>query len=111
MGRAQSFASQKLCRFSKGKNRRVRKARTLRYVLRLSTVESRAMKFNPWSWIKYLVAIVLGQALYFSVSPHLPSAARHQAFQFDLGTVIDFWFCLFVYGIIELVVFLRNRAR
>ncbi len=115
MGSAQRFASQKLCGFSKGKNRRVRKARTLRYagciLLRLSTVESRAMKFNPWSWMKYLVAIVLGQALYFSVSPHLPSAARHQRFQFDLGTVIDFWFCLFVYGIIELVVFLRNRAR
>ncbi len=69
------------------------------------------MKFNASSWIKYLVAIVLGQVLYFALSPHLPPAARHQHFQFDLGTVIDFWFCLFVYGLIELVVFLRNRAR
>jgi len=69
-----------------------------------------AMKVNAWSWIKYLVAIVLGQALYFALAPHLPPAARHQSFQFDLGTVIDFWFCLFVYGLIELALFLRKRA-
>ena len=69
------------------------------------------MKLNPLTWIKYLVAIVLGQALYFSVAPYLPPAARHERFQFDLGTVVDVWFCLFVYGLIELVVFLRNRAR
>ena len=69
------------------------------------------MKFSLSSWIKYLVAIVLGQALYFSVAPYLPPAARHERFQFDLGTVVDFWFCLFVYGLIELVVFLRNRAK
>jgi len=72
------------------------------------------MKYNPMTWTKlfhYLVAIVLGQALYFAVAPHLPPAARHERFQFDLGTVVDFWFCLFVYGLIELVVFLRRRAR
>jgi hypothetical protein len=69
------------------------------------------MKFNAWSWIKYLVAIVVGQALYFALAPHLPLAAQHQPFHFDLGTVIDFWFCLFVYGLIELMVFLRKRAR
>jgi H+/gluconate symporter-like permease len=69
------------------------------------------MKLNAASWIKYLAAIVLGQVLYFAVSPHLPPAARHQPFQFDLGTVVDFWFCLFVYGLIELAVFLRHRAR
>jgi H+/gluconate symporter-like permease len=70
------------------------------------------MKFSLLSWIKYLVAIVLGQALYFFVvAPHLPPAARHERFQFDLGTVIDFWFCLFVYGLIELLVFLLRRAR
>jgi hypothetical protein len=69
------------------------------------------MKFSLSSWIKYLVAIVLGQALYFAVAPHLPRAAQHERFQFDLGTVVDFWFCLFFYGLIELFVFLRRRAR
>ncbi len=76
-----------------------------------SSPKSAAMKFNVWSWVKYLVAIILGQALYFTLSPHLPPAARHQTFKFDLGTVVDFWFCLFMYGLIELVLFLRKRAR
>lgn len=62
-------------------------------------------------WIKFLVAIILGNALYFALSPHLPPAARHETFQFDLGTIIDFWFCLMVYGVIELVTFLRSRQR
>jgi hypothetical protein len=70
-----------------------------------------AMKVNALTWIKYLVAIVLGQALYFAMAPHLPLVAQHQRFRFDMGTIIDFWFCLFVYGLIELVVFLRNRTR
>ena len=62
-------------------------------------------------WIKYLVAIVLGQAVYFTVAPHLPPAAQHHYFKFDLGTIVDFWFCLFVYGIIELAGFLWRRRR
>jgi hypothetical protein len=69
------------------------------------------MKFRATIWIKYLVAIIVGQALYFTLAPHLPLAAQHQHFKFDLGTVIDFWFCLFVYGLIELAIFLRNRTR
>lgn len=62
-------------------------------------------------WIKYLAAIVLGNALYFALSPHLPLAARHHSLRFDLGTIVDFWFCLFFYGVFELVSFLRARRR
>jgi hypothetical protein len=69
------------------------------------------MRFSLLSWVKYLVAILLGQALYLAVVPYLPPAARHERFQFDLGTVVNFWFCLFVYGLIELLVFLRRRSR
>ncbi len=60
-------------------------------------------------WIKSLVAILLGNGLYFAVSPHLPPAARHHTFRFDLGTLVDFWFCLLVYGILDLVAFFRGR--
>ncbi len=60
-------------------------------------------------WMKYLAAILLGNALYFALSPYLPPSARHQSFRFDLGTIVDFWFCLFFYGVFELVSFLRNR--
>ena len=66
---------------------------------------------TAFRWIKFLVAIVLGNALYFALSPYFPPPARHATFKFDLGTIIDFWFCLMVLGVIELVLFLRGRGR
>ncbi len=63
-------------------------------------------------WAKFLLAILLGNALYLILSPHLPLSARRQArFSPDLGTLVDFWFCLFVYGLIELVAYLRRRHK
>jgi hypothetical protein len=58
--------------------------------------------------IKYLVAIVLGNALYFALSPHLPPAAQHHSWTIDLGTIVDFWMCLVVYGLLELGATLRR---
>ncbi len=64
------------------------------------------------TWIKFLAAILLGNALYWALYPYLPPAARRQrAFWPDLGTLVDFWLCLFVYGILELAAFLRKRGR
>jgi hypothetical protein len=62
-------------------------------------------------WIKYLVAILLGQGLYFALSPYLPPAARHHVYQLDLGTLVDFWLCLFVLGLLELGAFLHSRRK
>jgi hypothetical protein len=56
---------------------------------------------------KYIAAILLGNLLYYAIAPYLPSPARHRAYGPDLGTVVDFWFCLFVYGLLELVGFLQ----
>jgi hypothetical protein len=54
-------------------------------------------------WLKYLIAIILGNVVYFSLEPHLPRAAQHHAFRPDLGTFVDLWFCVAVYGLLELV--------
>ena len=51
--------------------------------------------------VQALVAIVLGNLIYFALMPSLPPAARHHRFQLDLGTVVDFWFCLVAYGLIR----------
>jgi len=59
--------------------------------------------------IKFLISILLGNALYFTLAPHLPPAALHQAWAVDLGTVVDFWFCLLVYGLLELGAFFRSH--
>ena len=65
---------------------------------------------NRAKWIKFLVAILLGNGLYFALSPHLPPAAQNAAGRIDWGTVVDFWFCLAVYGLLELGAFI-NRSR
>lgn len=53
--------------------------------------------------LQMLLAILLGNVVYFLLLPHLPPAARHHRFQLDLGTVVDFWFCLVIYGLIRTV--------
>jgi hypothetical protein len=55
----------------------------------------------PLNFLQALLAILLGNVLYFALEPSLPLAARHHRFQLDLGTVVDFWFCLVAYGLIR----------
>ena len=69
------------------------------------------MNLSPARLLRYLVIIVIGNILYFMAMPHLPAAARHKRFQPDLGTLVDFWFCLVVFGIFELVDFVRKRNK
>ncbi|MGZ4839060.1 MAG: hypothetical protein ACXVZR_10965 [Terriglobales bacterium] len=60
------------------------------------------------NFLKSLVAVVAGNAIYFLViMPLLPPAGRHGIARIDLGLVIDFWVCLLVFGVIEL--FARRR--
>jgi len=53
------------------------------------------------NFIQALLAIVLGNVVYFVLAPSFPFAARHRPFHVDLGLVIDFWFCLVAYGLIR----------
>lgn len=61
----------------------------------------------PQNFWKSLAAVLIGNALYFACSRFLPPAARHNTAGFDLGLVVDFWFCLVVLGVLEL--FLRHK--
>jgi hypothetical protein len=51
--------------------------------------------------LQALLAIILGNVVYFVLIPSLPSAARHRPFHLDLGLILDFWFCLVAYGLIR----------
>lgn len=63
---------------------------------------------NFW---KSLIAVVSGNLLYYFVLlPVLPFPARHRPFKLDLGLVVDVWVCLFIYGIVELIVRWRRRS-
>jgi hypothetical protein len=53
---------------------------------------------------KQAIAVVLGNVLYFfAIMPHLPAAGRHRPDRFDLGLIVDFWVCVAMYGVVELV--------
>jgi hypothetical protein len=51
--------------------------------------------------LQTLLAIILGNVVYFVLIPSLPPAARHRPFHLDLGMIVDFWFCLVAYGLIR----------
>ena len=62
--------------------------------------------------LKFLVAILLGNAVYFILFPYLPPTAQHRSWHVDMGTIVDFWFCLLMYGLMELGALLSGqRAR
>ena len=50
--------------------------------------------------IQALCAIILGNVAYFLLAPSLP-LPRHRLFQFDVGLLVDFWFCVVAYGLIR----------
>jgi hypothetical protein len=51
--------------------------------------------------IQALLAVGLGNIVYFLLAPSLPLAARHSPNQLDLGMVLDFWCCLVAFGLIR----------
>jgi hypothetical protein len=53
------------------------------------------------NFLQALLAIILGNVVYFVLIPSLPAAARHHPFHLDLGMIVDFWFCLVAYGLIR----------
>ncbi len=53
------------------------------------------------NFLQALLAIILGNVVYFVLIPSLPLAARHRPFHLDLGMILDFWFCLVAYGLIR----------
>lgn len=53
------------------------------------------------NFIQAFLAIVLGNLAYFTLRSSFPPIAQHHLFRFDLGLVIDFWFCLVAYGLIR----------
>lgn len=64
---------------------------------------------SPVRWLEYLVAILIGNGIYYlSLAPHLPQALRHQGFEIDGGVIIDFAVCVVVYWLIRLGIRLNS---
>jgi len=61
-----------------------------------------AFRLPPNFW-RSLIAVLAGNAIYYSVQGYLPARARHQPQAIDWGLAVDFWFCLVCYGLVSLV--------
>lgn len=67
--------------------------------------------YLPKNFWQSLIAVVVGNAIYFLLMPKMPRLARHTTFKFDLGLVVDFWICLVIYGLLELFKRWRSPRR
>lgn len=55
-------------------------------------------------WARVLLAILLGNLLYFVSSPLLPGVAVLNGERVSaLPAIVDIWFCVFVFGVLSLV--------
>jgi hypothetical protein len=65
----------------------------------------------PKNFWQSLLAVLIGNAIYFLSMSHLPRLAQHGSFSIDLGLVVDFWICLVIFGLLELVKRRRKRGQ
>jgi hypothetical protein len=61
-------------------------------------------------WIRTLIAIFIGNLLYFSLQRFLPPAGRHRPFHLDLGVLIDLWVCIVLYVLLGYLPWFRRSA-
>lgn len=59
------------------------------------------MSKSATNFMHALAAVLAGNAVYFLLEKYLPVWARHVGFRTDLGTLVDFCFCLVVFGLIK----------
>jgi energy-converting hydrogenase Eha subunit A len=53
--------------------------------------------------LRYLIAIAIGNAIYFAVLMRLPVWAQHEPFRLDWGVAVDFAICVACYVVIRLI--------
>jgi hypothetical protein len=49
------------------------------------------------NWTRMLLAVLLGNLIYFAAEPFLSEAVRHSIYQFDGGLILDFVICAGIY--------------
>jgi hypothetical protein len=55
------------------------------------------------NWMKMLLAVLLGNLIYFLILPQLPDELRHHIFRVDVGLILDMATCAIIYVLIRKV--------
>jgi hypothetical protein len=53
-------------------------------------------------WARALLAVLLGNLLYFTVMPKLPAVVRHVPFRLDQGLLLDGCLCTVIWLLLSL---------
>lgn len=53
------------------------------------------------NWMRMLLAVLLGNLLYFASQPWLPDQVHHNLYQLDAGLVVDFGICAGIYLLLK----------
>ncbi len=53
-------------------------------------------------WARALVAVLVGNLVYFATMPKLPAALQHAPRRLDLGLLLDFCVCAAVFVLLSL---------
>jgi hypothetical protein len=69
------------------------------------------MSRSATNFMHALAAVLAGNAAYFLLEKHLPVSARHVSFRTDIGTLVDFCFCLVVFGAIKAFAARHERSK
>ena len=69
------------------------------------------MKVFIGKFTKIFVAVIGGNAIYYLFEDNLPDIFHHKLFTFDWGLLLDFWICVFLWVILDLLSKLRLRLR
>ena len=69
------------------------------------------MSKSTANFYQALIAVLLGNAIYFFLEKYLPVGARHRRLQIDLGMVVDFSFCLVVFWILKTIAGGKRESR
>ena len=48
-------------------------------------------------WMRMLLAVLMGNLVYFLVEPILPEPLRHDVYKLDTGVLLDFAICAGIY--------------
>jgi len=70
-----------------------------------------AVKSSVKNFAQALIAVLAGNIVYFLLMPRLPVRARHVPLRLDLGLVVDFFFCLVVFGMIKTIAGDRETSK
>ncbi|MFZ3210219.1 MAG: hypothetical protein WA188_01775 [Terriglobales bacterium] len=53
-------------------------------------------------WARALLAVLVGNLVYFAILPKLPASVQHVPFRLDLGLLLDGCLCTFAFVLVSL---------